>query len=111
MSKIFIYGNFTKEKFSEAYLQFKSAENILTKLGFDVVNPMNYISEHTIDVEVLRRSIMLMMDCNCLFVYPDWDGSSHAGVLFELAYKLKYRLYMPHDLEHLKMMSLQGVKG
>ena len=106
MKKVFIYGNFVREKFAEAYMQFKAAENSLSKLGFDTVNPMNHISEHTPDVEILKRSIMLMMDCEAIFIYPDWKGCANAGILFELAYKLKYEIFMPHDLDHLKQMQL-----
>lgn len=103
--KIYISGKITDEDYAVAYLKFKTYETKLTKLGHDVVNPLNHIDHRATWVDAMKKAIMLMMDCDTIFQLPDWTQSPGAKIEFELAAKLSFQIFTEKDMYHLKVMN------
>jgi hypothetical protein len=98
--KIFISGDI--QNYSKAYQDFKTTEFDLQQLGFDVVNPLNYISQHTTETEGQKTRLMLLMDCNAICQMNGWDKCQESKTEFELASRFKYHIYTRRDIERLK---------
>jgi len=103
--KIYLSGKVTGEEYAQTCLKFKKYEVKLQALGHEVVNPLSHIKSTAEWSDAMKQAIVLMMACDTIFLIEDWINSTGAKIEFELAYKLKYHILTPNDLdflEHLK---------
>ena len=100
--KIFISGEITPQNYPQEYPRFKATEYRLTQLGYDVVNPLNHISQYTTRVDAFKTRLMLMMDCGALFQMANWSSQDEARSEFELAVKLSFKILAEGDLQHFE---------
>jgi hypothetical protein len=97
--KIYLSGKVTGEDYAQVCLKFKKYENKLSEMGHEVVNPVSHIESTDTWESAMKKAIILMMPCDTIFMIEDWLHSRGAKIEFELAYKLKFQIITPNDLD------------
>lgn len=86
--KVYIIGKITGVE-KEAYNLFDEAENKLVQNGFEAVNPMKLNHEHDRTWEAFMKNyIKAMLDCDSVYLLPNWYHSKGAIIEMELAKSL-----------------------
>jgi hypothetical protein len=78
---------------SEAIVYFQRAEDMLLKLGYEVVNPMKLPHNHDKSWEAyMKECIKSLVDCDFIYLLENWTYSPGAIIEFNLAYTLKIEI-------------------
>lgn len=81
--KIYIAGKISGLSYSEAVAKFAKAADLLRRLGHEPVNPMEV---NGLDgdgkeypwAEYMKRDIPILLDCDAIYLLPDWQDSKGA---------------------------------
>jgi Asp-tRNA(Asn)/Glu-tRNA(Gln) amidotransferase A subunit family amidase len=85
--KIYISGKITGME-SEAKIIFQQAEEVLTKLGFEVVNPMKLPHNHDKSyISYMIECLQALKGCDYIFMLGNWHDSTGANIEFQVARK------------------------
>ena len=106
--KIYISGPISHDPhFEDA---FSTAEQYLSYLGYDVVNPVD-IPERVFDGPdrdvkrghyYMRESIKLLMDCDQIYMLEGWENSRGARLEQKIALELAMpRMYETEDIDRV----------
>lgn len=90
--KVYISGAVSDdENFRE---KFSKAEKLLLSQGYEVVNPVKDEEDgHTWEY-YMRKDIVKLMSCDCIYMLKDWYLSKGAGLELHIAKKLNMeRMY------------------
>lgn len=89
--KIYISGPITGvENYAEA---FEQAEKKLIADGYEVVNPCKLPHNHDKSWEsYLKEDIKSMMDCDAVYLLPNWGKSSGARLECHIAIRLAFQI-------------------
>lgn len=91
MKKVYIAGAITG-KIEAAVLEFKTAENALLLLGYEVINPMELPHQHAGEwSDYMRECIIELCKCDFIFLLPGWGSSAGAVLENQLAKKLNIK--------------------
>jgi len=79
---VYISGKISGLDIKDVTEKFKKAEEILSKAGHDVVNPMNHQSENLNQTweEYMIQDLKLLMNCDVIYMLPDWKDSEGAKI-------------------------------
>lgn len=94
MEKIYISGKIIGLENNEAFKRFDEAEKELKAKGFEVVNPMTI--EHNHDkswINYMKTDIKALMDCDAIYMLPNWKTSRGAKIERQLAIDLGMKVY------------------
>lgn len=100
--KIFLIGRL--RQFEETKKRFQPWADDLRKFGHEVINPLEILTGDKNWFGLTRECIKLLMECNAIFLLDDWNTSSVGKLSFEIAMKLRYDIFMEHDINFLKQM-------
>ncbi len=105
MNKVYIAGKITGLRYIDALEKFTDAEKKLTALGFQVVNPMNVVTDPKVDWKLAMRECIksMMRECDTIFLLPDWVHSKGAQLEYEIANQLQFKLLTDDHLEIIEM--------
>ena len=101
--KIYISGKVTGEDYLLTVQKFKIYENCLKRKGYDVVNPMNHIEKDTEWNEAMRKALIVMLDCDAIFLLDDWSESKGAKIEFKIAFDLNYKIFRTADMRIMEI--------
>lgn len=89
--KIYISGKITGLSIKEATSNFDKAETLLVGLGHQVVNPMKLVpySPNLSWLDYMRADIKALVDCDGIFLLPDWSRSNGAILEHQIAKGLR----------------------
>lgn len=89
--KIYICGPITGiENYAEA---FEQAEQKLIAEGYEVVNPCKLQHNHDLSWKsYMKEDIKAMMDCDVVYLLPNWEKSSGARLECHIAIRLKLEI-------------------
>ena len=91
--KIYISGQITGLPIDEAREIFKRAEIELTKLGFTPINPMNNgLAVESDCTDHMRADIKMLMDCQAIYLLPNYKQSKGAMLELYVARQLKFKV-------------------
>lgn len=83
--KIFISGN-TSGRESQARREYASAKKIIESRGHDAVNPFeNGLRDSDPWEQHLAAHIISLMQCDALYLLPDWEKSRDAALMNVIA--------------------------
>jgi len=101
--RIYIAGKVTGEDYDQTYEKFCRIEKMLQGLGHEAVNPMKLVSKHLNNWgEEMKICIANLMECNAIYLIPDWAESKGAKLEYGLANTLGYLLI--DDIQVLVML-------
>lgn len=84
--KVYIAGKVTGEPKHSCALKFAMAKKELEKRGFEVVNPIEVVGDFNADWETaMQKCIKALMDCEGIYMLPDWQDSTGAKLEYNLA--------------------------
>lgn len=88
-TKIYIAGKVTGEPKHLCTLKFATAQKELEKQGYEVVNPIEVVGDFNADWETaMRKCIKALMDCDAIYMLPDWHDSKGSKIEHSLAIDL-----------------------
>ena len=94
--KIYIAGRVTYSP-EAAALEFEKAEQFLSELGFNVINPMKLNHSHDKKWEsYMKVCIKALCDSNCVYLLKDWYESKGAVLEKYLSDKLNIPKFSWH---------------
>lgn len=89
----YIAGKISGENYEECVAKFKGAENTLKKIGLIPINPMNYTTPDMSWKECMRIAIRKLMECDNIYLLPDWEQSKGAKIEHDLAEQLELTIF------------------
>ena len=97
--KIYISGQITGLDIQEASDIFQMAEFHLKNLGWSPINPMTIKHDHDQSWEsYMREDIKELMDCDAIFMLPNWTISKGAKVEHDIAKSLNIPIFYQRSL-------------
>ena len=97
--KIYISGPISGIEINIAYQIFEKAENKLLNEGYEVVNPMKLDHSHGKTwTDYMKEDLKAMMDCDAIFMLPQWRSSAGAKIEHDLAKKLGIDIFYFYKL-------------
>jgi len=97
--KIYISGKITGIE-AEARVNFAVAENIVKTLGHAPVNPFKI--KHKKDAlwaDFMKKDIRTLVQCDAIWMLPDWQASKGARLELQIAYKLGLKLFFQSEIK------------
>lgn len=87
--RVYIAGKITGMEL-QAKNHFQAAENVLSGLGYEVVNPMKLTHAHDKSWEAyMKECIKSLVDCDFIYLLDNWSYSSGAILEYNLANSLR----------------------
>jgi hypothetical protein len=86
--KVYIAGKVTGENYADCVAKFNAQAEILSKQGYEVVNPMDIVPEGTDWKTAMQICITELMYCNAFYMLSDWRFSRGAKIELQLALAL-----------------------
>lgn len=90
--KIYIVGKVSGLPYKETFKKFLDIEEMLKKLGQEVVNPMRIVCRGTDWQSAMRLCIPALYGCNAIYTLPDWIDSRGANVEYFNANVMGFKL-------------------
>lgn len=87
-SKVYLAGKVTGLPYSECLEKFKNQAEILSKQGYEVVNPMEIVPKNTDWKTAMKLCINAIMECDAYYMLDDWRYSRGAKIELQLALSL-----------------------
>lgn len=88
-TKIFISGKISGLNYYCAYNRFATAEKILAKMGYDVVNPMCLCNKNWCWVRCMAVCLFHLLRCDAIYQLDNWQYSRGAKIEYYIASFLK----------------------
>lgn len=93
-NKIYISGKISGLDENEAFKMFEEAEITMSALGFEVVNPMKLPHNHDKTwLSYMREDVKALVDCDAIYMLPNWTDSKGALAEFRLAVSLGLEIH------------------
>lgn len=90
MIKIYIAGKVTGLPIDEVTAKFKAAQNEIEAKGFIAVNPIELVNDWKATwYQAMRICIKELMNCDDVYLLPDYSNSPGAQIELSLADSLK----------------------
>jgi len=102
--KIYIAGKVTGLPTNEVAVKFANADFNLQNQGFEVINPIMVVGDWRCPWDLaMRKCIIALMDCDAIYLLPDWRSSKGANIERNLASILELEIIeAPIHGQHLK---------
>lgn len=86
MKKVYISGPIAHYDLKERKNIFKQVEILLSKMGFDPVNPFNNgVPDDAHWRDHMRADIALLLDCDCIYLMKGWEYSKGCKLELDVA--------------------------
>lgn len=92
--KIYIAGKVSGEKIHEVTMKFGKAQKELEALGYEAINPLAVVNDwHTTWRNAMTKCIKALVECNRMYVLPDYQKSKGAMIERMIAELLEMKVY------------------
>ena len=89
--KVYISGKITGD--ADYKQKFKTAQNILEAVGFEVFNPAEQEDTGKPWTWYMRKDIAGLMECDAIFLLKDWEESKGARLEYYIAQQLEMKIF------------------
>ena len=89
---VYISGKITGLNPQQTKEKFFAVEAMLREKGHKVVNPIRLANINDEWNYAMKKCIIGMMECNAIYLLPDWIDSKGARIEYDLANKLNFKL-------------------
>ena len=90
--KIYICGKVTGLPYKQVRDKFNEAEQKLKGMGFTPVNPVQFVPEACEWNTAMKICISRLIDCDAIFLLPDYKQSKGAMLEYEIAKALDFKI-------------------
>lgn len=90
--KIFISGRVSGLHYDYAYQKFASANKLLEKMGYKVINPMCICHRNWSWIRCMAVCIWNLIQCDAIYMLEDWDLSKGSKIEYRIARMLKKKI-------------------
>lgn len=91
--KIYIAGKVTGLPTNEVVVKFANAEFNMMNQGFKVINPIEVVKDWKCPWDLaMRKCIVALMECDAIYLLPDWRQSKGANIERNLALILQLEI-------------------
>jgi len=90
--KVYIAGKVSGERMENVFVKFGAAEYQLKRRGHTVVNPLRLVSQNWSWEKCMSACIRELVQCDAIFLLPDWSESRGAKLEYYIAQELKLQL-------------------
>lgn len=106
--KIYIAGKISGLPYDEVRERFNGAEDLLTKLGFEVLNPVkNCLDQDTSWNGHLCRGIELLLPCDAIYMMDNWVDSTGASIEYDIATRMNKDIWFESNVVHKDLVVLR----
>ena len=98
---IYISGAVSSDMFFRE--KFDKAEELLKSKGFKVVNPVKGEVVGKDWLYYMKKDIIKLLDCDCVYALSDWDKSRGARIEIRLALSLGMEVIFEKNVENTKV--------
>lgn len=98
MKRIYIAGKVTGEHRPHVEVKFQHAENYIKSKGFEPVNPLKLVDKDTEWENAMKTCMDELVNCDTIFLLPDWTNSTGARLEVEFALKNKQTIINGYTL-------------
>jgi hypothetical protein len=98
--KVYLAGKISGLKYVDVFLKFSAAEFQLKRAGYDVINPLRLVSQSWGWKKCMVRCIEELMQCDLIYLLPDWSESRGAKLEYHIAQELNI---IPLELKEKKI--------
>lgn len=85
MKKVYISGKISGLEESVYTAKFQEAEDKLTALDFEVINPVKIVHNHDNSwLSFMRQDLKAMLDCDGIYMLDNWKDSKGAKIEHDL---------------------------
>lgn len=100
--KIYISGKMTGLPFMDIYPKFKRAEETISALGHDPLNPVviSPYDQNKTWTDYMEEDIAALLTANAILMLPCWGQSKGARIERAIAQELGLRIY--YDINEIK---------
>lgn len=104
MNKVYIAGKISGLEYLKTFEKFYKAEKRLSRLGFDVINPMHLVKDPEANWDIAMRVCISTMveQCDTIFLLPDWKLSRGATLEYQIANELQFKLLSEEKVQEIE---------
>ncbi len=89
---VYISGKITGLDPKKTKDKFNAVEAMLLEKGHKVINPIKLANINDEWTHAMKKCVIGMMECNAIYLLPDWQESKGAKIEYELANNLNFKL-------------------
>ncbi|MDR0206662.1 MAG: DUF4406 domain-containing protein [Bacteroidales bacterium] len=90
--KVYLAGKISGLNYTDIFVKFNAAEFLLKQAGYTVVNPIRLVSQDWLWEKCMKVCIGGLVQCDAIYLLPDWAESRGAKLEYHIAQELKLKL-------------------
>lgn len=106
--KIYISGKITGLDYADVETKFQDAQNLLSDIGFEVVNPLNngLTKEHSWEQHMVK-DFELLLPCDAIYMMDNWQDSTGARIEHRTAFEMNKDIWFESNVVSLEKTVLR----
>jgi hypothetical protein len=106
--RIYISGRITGLDYANVEAKFQDAQDLLSDIGFEVVNPLNngLTKEHSWE-QHMDKDFELLLPCDAIYMMDDWQDSTGARIEYQTASEMNKDVWFESNIVSLEKMVLR----
>jgi len=106
--KIYLSGKITGLDYEYVEAKFQDAHNLLSDIGFEVVNPLNngLTKEHSWE-EHMIKDFELLLPCDAIYMMDNWRESTGARIEYQAAYEMNKDVWFESNVVNLEKIVMR----
>ena len=106
--KIYISGKITGLDYADVEAKFQDAQDLLSDIGFEVVNPLNngLTKEHSWEQHMVK-DFELLLPCDAIYMMDNWQDSIGARIEHRTAFEMNKDIWFESNVVSLEKTVLR----
>lgn len=106
--KIYISGKITGLDYADVESKFQDAQDLLSDIGFEVVNPLNngLTKEHSWEQHMVK-DFELLLPCDAIYMMDNWQDSTGARIEYQTASEMNKDVWFESNIVSLEKIVLR----
>lgn len=105
---IYISGKITGLDYADVESKFQDAQDLLSDIGFEVVNPLNngLTKEHSWEQHMVK-DFELLLPCDAIYMMDNWKDSIGARIEYQTAFEMNKDVWFESNIVSLEKTVLR----
>lgn len=88
MKRVYLSGKRAGSPYEEVKTHFKTAQSMLEKMGFEVINPVDGLNVSATWERQMLNDIAALFDCDTIYMLKNWKASVEASIEHDIAQRM-----------------------